>query len=162
CECGTTVLIPLPEEIPAITIADATPPPVADQRPPGEPTTEPRALAEIIAPTPVSVRAGRGPRSERRLAVMAGLTPGTLWIQDVRRLRSLALQDFECESRRNGKELTLTLARDPTGEVLTLTFASAAQGLRWYDKIQALKSNPISGACADDCVAPDGVDLVRR
>jgi tetratricopeptide (TPR) repeat protein len=93
---------------------------------------------------------------------MAALTPGILWIQDAWRLRSLPLQDFEVERRRNGKELALTPGHDPSGEKLTLTFASAAEGGRWYDQIQALRFEPIPDAGPDDRLVPEGVALVRR
>jgi tetratricopeptide (TPR) repeat protein len=93
---------------------------------------------------------------------MAALTPGTLWIQDAWRLRSLALPDFEVERRRNGRELALTPGREPAGEKLTLTFASAAEGQRWYDRIQALQFEPIPDGGPDDRPVPEGVALVQQ
>src|SRR5262245_24579371 len=89
CECGTTVLIPPPDESAEKSVTDATRPPVSVVRPNDRPTPEPKPLPEIIAPTPVSLRAGRGSQPGPRSAVMAALTPGILWIQDAWRLRSL-------------------------------------------------------------------------
>jgi hypothetical protein len=80
CDCGTTVLVPPPCEYPAPASTDATPPPVPDIRPPDKLTPEPRSRPEINTPTPISLRIGRGARAERRAAVMAALTPESLWI----------------------------------------------------------------------------------
>jgi hypothetical protein len=63
------------------------------------------------------------------------LTPGTLWIQQAWRLRSLALRGLEIERQPNGKELGLTLDRESTNDTMVLTFADASEEQRWYEKI---------------------------
>jgi tetratricopeptide (TPR) repeat protein len=93
---------------------------------------------------------------------MIALTADAVWIQETWRLRSMALDGLEIERRRHGEELALTPSREPSGEELTLTFAGAAEGQRWFDKIRGLQSKPIPDAPTDERVVPEGVALVRR
>ena len=109
------------------------------------------------------MRTQRGARADRRTALMASLTGDALWIQDIWRLRCLALQDFSVERRSSRNELGLIpLNPEPSGEKLSLTFTSAAEADRWNDKIQELQSRLNPDAPSVRRTVPEGVALVRK
>jgi hypothetical protein len=131
-------VVPVPSlsELRAQAITGAVPSAVPALRLPDETPPAPDSLAELIAPMQLFLRTEHSDQPDRRVAVMAALTPEAIWIQDTWQLRSIPLQNLGIERRRNGKELVRTLGPEPITEKLTLAFANATQGERWCREVQ--------------------------
>src|SRR5262245_43716859 len=104
CDCGRMFPVPPLSELRVQAVVDAAPLPALDSCPAGDVPPGPAPLAEIIPPTQVFLRTKRGDRPDRRVRVMAALTPEAIWIQDTWQVRCLRLQDLGIERPRNGKE----------------------------------------------------------
>jgi tetratricopeptide (TPR) repeat protein len=110
----------------------------------------------------VSLRTEHGAETDRRVPVMATLTPDAIWIQDTWQLRSVPLQGLGIEGQRNGAELALTPGPGPSAEKLTLAFASTVEWERWCREVQARLQPLTPDAPQGDRHQPKGVALVRR
>jgi tetratricopeptide (TPR) repeat protein len=141
----------------------AAPPPVPLPPPADEPEPSAEPPAEVIAPTPVSLRVGGGAAPGRTRPVMAALTADTLWLQDTWELRRVPLSALAAiESLRNGKELVLTFRCEAPGETLRLTFAGGGTGRRWRKELEACRQQLPPEATPADSPASRGVALVNR
>ena len=162
CECGTSVFVPSLSILRAMELDEPSPLPVSYV--PRFETIVPVSNTdrEIMAPTHVCLRSGHGPASGRPTLVMVGLTADALWLQDTWRLRSIKLRDLAVEHTGHGHQLALAVGPEGDGEKLTLTFDTAAEVERWFEKIQACQSKLTAGVPADDWAVPEGVALVRR
>jgi tetratricopeptide (TPR) repeat protein len=128
-----------------------------------EPSPRPGVGVELVAPTPVSLRADRRDDGRRSAPAMIALTADALWIQETWRLRKLPVPAVESiGARRNGEELTLGFGPNPAADTLILRFASAQEGERWKRKLQALRERPTPEGPSESPYVPQGVALVRR
>jgi tetratricopeptide (TPR) repeat protein len=117
--------------------------------------------AEVIAPTPVSLRSERGPQAGRRRRFVAALTADALWVQQTWQLRRVPLPTVaNCQTRTHGRELAVTLYPDAGGETLRLAFDSAPEGRRWHSNIQELLQQLPLDTPPADRVAAEGVSLL--
>jgi tetratricopeptide (TPR) repeat protein len=92
---------------------------------------------------------------------MAALTPDAIRIQDTWRSQTIALRNLAVEKRRDGQELALHWGPEASAEKMTLEFASAADGARWYREI--LQQQQLTADSHADCRhQPEGVALVRQ
>ena len=164
CECGKTILVPSWFEIRAAEITGEPVLVIPDLQSLEKSAPARQPATVIINPTAATVTTDRGPRSEscRRAQVMAALTADAVWIQDTWRVQSLSLQGLEIEKRGIAVELSRTSGSDGKSEKLTLAFATAAEGQRWYDKIQGCQAKLNSDAPPDTSYVPEGVALVRN
>src|SRR5262245_2981071 len=111
-----------------------------------------------ITSTRVSLWTGSG----RTTRAVIALTPEALWVQETWRQRALPLASLgKVESRCNGRELTLSFWPEPSGETITLSFASADEGNRWHNDLQAAREQPLP-ATPTDQRRPEGVALLRQ
>jgi tetratricopeptide (TPR) repeat protein len=88
------------------------------------------------------------------------LTTDTIWIQHTWQLRAVPLQGLAIESLRNGKELAMI--PKPSAEKLTLAFASAAEGERWFREVQLWQQLVNADSAKANAHQPEGVALVRQ
>ena len=162
CECGAGLVVPEAGESPPQTIIPAESPSPESPPPQGE-RKPPEVLPEVIAPTAVSVRSGRGTRSKRHKDHMVTLTPEALWIQDVWQVRRLALCDLQVQKGTRHGELVLTLSQaESPGETLTLTFENTADRERWLERTQTWQARLDLDAPPVSRDVPEGVALVRE
>jgi tetratricopeptide (TPR) repeat protein len=119
--------------------------------------------AEVIAPTQVRLRTARGALPRRSRPILAALTTDTLWIQETGQLRHIPLVAVAgVEVRQKGKALALAFHPTLEAEVLTLTFASTAEGQRWHDKLEACRQALAPTEPRIDRRIPENVALVRQ
>jgi hypothetical protein len=179
CRCGRTIQIPSLGELRAQTITPSLPAPFPDLRltdepPPGSyppqaitaalpapfpefwpedrpPLLRAHPLAEILAPTQVSLRTRHGDRPGPAETVLAALTEDALWLQGVWQLRVVPLHALgSITARPDGTELTLAFRPGVSEATLTLTFRGAAVGQIWCRELQTrqrqlLPEAPIPG-----------------
>ena len=140
CECGGSVFVPSLSILRAMELVEPHPLPVSYV--PRFETITPisNTIQEIIAPTCAHLRAEHGPPSVRHMLVMVALTADALWLQGTWRLRSIKLHGLAVERNGPGHQLGLALGPERGGERLTLTFDTAAEVARWFEKIQACQS----------------------
>jgi tetratricopeptide (TPR) repeat protein len=164
CECGETFLVPWWFEVRAAEITGEPVLVIPQASPLERSEPAPQRATVIINPTEATATTDPGsrPESGRRAQVMAALTADAVWIQDTWQVRSLSLQGLQIERRAKAVELSRNAGSDGKSERLTLAFASAAEGQRWYDKIQACQAKLNPDAPPDTSFIPEGVALVRN
>jgi tetratricopeptide (TPR) repeat protein len=141
----------------------AEPAPAADAPPADAPRPGPDPLAEVLAPTQVTLRTEGGDRPGRPGQVLAALTADALWLQDTWQLRQVPLRPLDgIEAARHGRELVLSFRPEPSAERLRLTFAGADVGQRWHKELQARQQQLPPEAPPGDRAVPEGVALVKR
>jgi tetratricopeptide (TPR) repeat protein len=166
CSCGAVVSVPPLSQLRAQSSTDlssaitTSPDKLPWQgdvvAPPTLTTGVPR---EVIAPTPATLRAGRGSKRTRPTPVVAALTSQALWIQDTWQTRALRLKGLEVDRGLDGQELLL-VSDSGSLEELSLTFASAEEREHWWQVLegqQQLAPEPTPKA-----YVPEGVSLVRQ
>jgi tetratricopeptide (TPR) repeat protein len=131
--------------------------PPLDETPPGHDLP-----AEVISPVKGFLRIEDGGQAERPVPVMIALTSEAIWIQGTWRLRSAGLQNLDIDRWRSDRVLALALGPEPSTEKLILTFASAAEGARWYGEFRRRREQLAPDALPGDRHTPEGVALVRR
>jgi tetratricopeptide (TPR) repeat protein len=162
CPCGREVPVPSLGELRGQAIT-AVPPPVPAPPPSHQPLPGAETPAEIIAPTPITLRTERPGQPARAATVTAALTTHALWLLDTWRLEQVPLPALgDVEPRRRGRELVLLIPRQQSVQKLTLTFASADAGWRWYRELEARRQQLGADAAPADGHVPEGVALVRR
>jgi len=163
CSCGRAIAVPPLGELGNQEITSVAPQPILELRPPEEPASGPDALAEILAPTEVTLRTHRDGMAGRAAPVVAALSADALWIQDVWQLRQFPLSTLSnLETRQHGRELALNFGSEASGESLQMTFVNARVGERWYRELQARQRQPHGDGLAGDVRLSEGVALVRH
>lgn len=143
CPCGQTVPVPALSELRTLPSPNPAEPPA------------PKPDAEILPPTPVTLRIDGSPLAPR--AVLAALTADALWVLDTWQLRRVPLHTLTDLDASRGADLVLT----SRPETLRLTFAHAAERDRWHRQLQA-RQQPAADAPTDAPPVPEGVALVQQ